>query len=157
MYIYSEMSNEAELTEQKKDAEMNNEQRDQMIEEQYNQFMKDVLDENYDGDFSEYGFEQPTPKVELTFTDISEEITFITETPAPVPAPQPRRVFAESRPRFSKAQEGYSQKLARQIRDILFNQFNEDYSAHYFHKNFTIDQKLEMLDELKAGRNFDVK
>lgn len=73
------------------------------------------------------------------------------------PAPAPRRVFTESRPRFSKAQEGYSQKLSRQIRDILFNQFNEDYSAHYFHKNFTIDQKLEMLDELREGRGFDVK
>lgn len=134
---------------------MENKKRDQQIEDEYNAFMQDVMDSDYEGDFSEYGFEQPTPEIELSFTDISEEITLSTET---VVTPAPRRVFTESRQRFSsKAQEGYSMKLAMQIRDLLKSKFGEDTSANQWHKNFSIDTKLEILEELKAGRNFNTK
>lgn len=130
------------------------------IEAEYNAFM-DAINAGDDEAIAEitanWDIEQPTPKLELSFSDISEQDIFTTETVV-TPAPQPRRVFTESRQRFvSKKQEEYSQKLAREIRNILYSKFNEDTSAHYFHKNFTIDQKLEMLAELKAGRNFDVK
>lgn len=136
---------------------MTKEQRDQQIEEQYNKFMDDVMDENYDGDFSEYGFEQPTPEVELTFTDISEQSIFITE-PVSTPAPQPRRVFLETRQRFvSRKQEDYSYKLAMEIRSLLREKFNEETSATQWHKWFTVSDKLLMIEELKAGRNFYVK
>lgn len=99
---------------------------------------------------------QREAEVEAEYDAFMDEIIEAVKTETPAPAP--RRTFTESRQRFvSRKQEDYSYKLAMEIRNILFNQFKEDTSATQWHKNFSIETKLEILEELRAGRNFNVK
>lgn len=88
---------------------------------------------------------------------VNSPVSPVVATEAPKPATK-RRVFAEERQYgMSKKQESFANELAREIRDRLFNQFKENTSANYWQKNFSIDNLIEIRDELRAGRNFNVK
>jgi len=137
-------------------------EKDALIEAAYNKFM--------DGDtetmleIARNAWENPTPiEDEETEAEAAPAITpeaapTPTITPAPAPEPARRRVFMEERQRWvSRKQESYSYELAMKIRQLLKQTFGEDTSATQWHKNFSIEMKLQIISELEAGRNFNTK
>lgn len=52
----------------------------------------------------------------------------------------------------TKKQEDFAGELGREIRDRLKALTGDSKSAHYYAKNFAIDDLISARDELRAGR-----
>jgi len=144
------------------------EKKDASIEAQYDAFM-DAINDGDTGKMLEitsnaWEYTPPTLEDEDEETEAEsapsitpEDTTPPTITPAPEPARR-RRVFTEERQRFvSRKQEDYSYTLAMKIRQLLKQTFGEETSATQWHRNFSIEMKLQIISELEAGRNFNTK